>query len=129
MLFRSMQWYELTQILEGKLSLTMESINKTSSGESFPVEISINKFLYDGRKHYFAFIKDISDRKRYDELEQKIQVAHKSAELKQQFLANMSHEIRTPMTGIMGMTSLLMRTTLTLPQLDVETSLLPFFGT
>ncbi len=107
-----MQWYELIQILENKPSLTMESIHKTQSGERFPVEISINKFVFDHKAHFFAFVRDISERKKNDELEQNIQVARKSAALKQQFLANMSHEIRTPMTGIMGMTSLLMRTNL-----------------
>ncbi len=107
-----MQWYELLQILETKNSLTMESIHRTRKEEAFPVEISINKFIFDGKKYYFAFVRDISERKKNDELEQKIQVARKSAALKQQFLANMSHEIRTPMTGIMGMTSLLMRTNL-----------------
>lgn len=111
-----MQWFELTQILEGKPSLTMESINVARDGETFPVEISISRFVYEDKKQYFAIVKDISERKRNDELEQKIQVARKSADLKQQFLANMSHEIRTPMTGIMGMTSLLMRTNLTPPQ-------------
>jgi PAS domain S-box-containing protein len=108
----SMQWYELIQILETKQSLTIESIHKTRDGDAFPVEISINKFIFGGKNNYLAFVRDISDRKRSDELEQKIQVARKSAALKQQFLANMSHEIRTPMTGIMGMTSLLMRTNL-----------------
>lgn len=107
-----MQWYELIQILENKPSLTMESIHKTSGGDTFPVEISINKFVFDGKAYFFTFVRDISERKKNDELEQNIQVARKSAALKQQFLANMSHEIRTPMTGIMGMTSLLMRTNL-----------------
>jgi PAS domain S-box-containing protein len=113
-----MQWYELVQILENKPSLVMESINKTKTGETFPVELSINKFVFDGKKNYFAFVRDISDRKKNDELEQKIQVARKSAAIKQQFLANMSHEIRTPMTGIMGMTSLLTRTNLSPAQME-----------
>jgi PAS domain S-box-containing protein len=113
-----MQWYELIQILETKPSLIMESINKTNNGETFPVELSINKFVFDGKKNYFAFVRDISERKKNDELEQKIQVARKSAAIKQQFLANMSHEIRTPMTGIMGMTSLLTRTNLSPAQME-----------
>lgn len=113
-----MQWYELTQILEGKPSITMESINKDSDGELFPVEISINKFVIEGTKRYFAFVRDISDRNKNTELEQKIQVARKSAAIKQQFLANMSHEIRTPMTGIMGMTSLLLKSNLNMAQLE-----------
>jgi len=107
------QWYEMLQILENKNSLTMESIHKTADGTTFPVEMSVNKVTYDEKKQYFAFVRDISERNRNTELEQKIQVARKSAALKQQFLANMSHEIRTPMTGIMGMTSLLMRSNLT----------------
>ena len=37
--------------------------------------------------------------------------ALRSATLKSQFLANMSHEIRTPMNGVIGMTSLLLDTT------------------
>ncbi len=113
-----MQWFELVQILENKSSLTMESINKTRDGEAFPVEVSINKLVFGGKKYFLTFIRDVSERKRNDELEQKIQVARKSAALKQQFLANMSHEIRTPMTGIMGMTSLLMRTNLSPAQVE-----------
>jgi PAS domain S-box-containing protein len=108
----TMQWFEIVQILENKQTLVMESIHKTHDGDSFPVEMSINKFSFDGKKYYFVLVRDISERKKNDELEQKIQVARKSAAVKQQFLANMSHEIRTPMTGIMGMTSLLMRTQL-----------------
>ncbi|TVQ89505.1 MAG: PAS domain S-box protein [Bacteroidetes bacterium] len=112
----TMQWYELTQIMESKQTITMESINKMHDGRTFPVEIVINRVIYDGKKQYFAFVRDISERNRNIELEQKIQIARKSAALKQQFLANMSHEIRTPMTGIMGMTSLLMKSNLSIAQ-------------
>lgn len=110
------QWFEITQILESKSTMSMESIHLNCKDERFPVEISVNKLEYDDKKHYFTFVRNISERKRNDELEQKIQVARKSADLKQQFLANMSHEIRTPMTGIMGMTSMLMRSSLNMAQ-------------
>ena len=38
--------------------------------------------------------------------------AEKSEKFKQQFLANMSHEIRTPMNAVMGMTNLVLETSL-----------------
>lgn len=66
--------------------------------------------------------RDISQELQTFELKKNIDLARRSAEMKQQFLANMSHEIRTPMNGIVGMIEFLIKTTLNEEQKDyVET--------
>lgn len=51
-------------------------------------------------------------RRYFVDVRQALQKAQEATEAKASFLANMSHEIRTPMNGVIGMTQLLLKTSL-----------------
>ncbi|WP_035562047.1 PAS domain-containing hybrid sensor histidine kinase/response regulator [Hymenobacter sp. IS2118] len=73
----------------------------------------------DGTAQVLGADSNITELKRTQlALETAIATAEVDAQAKQDFLANMSHEIRTPLHGILGLTSVLAKTTLSRSQHD-----------
>lgn len=98
-----------------------------SSGEHFPVSLSVSEMWVNGERKFIGTVRDITERKTAEqaimqannELKSALQRARELAiaaedanKAKSAFLANMSHEIRTPMNGVLGMAELLMDTPL-----------------
>ncbi|WP_461452398.1 hybrid sensor histidine kinase/response regulator [Mucilaginibacter sp.] len=72
-------------------------------------------------KTIFINISNISPQKSYlQQLVKSKEIAEHDKKVKETFLANMSHELRTPVNGVLGLTQLLRKTTLT----DQQTGIL-----
>ncbi len=104
------------KLIKEKGSITdYHSKQKTRNGNFLDLNLTTNATkTEDGRIVYLSILRDITKKL---EDEKRLLLAKNEAEqaslAKSNFLANMSHEIRTPMNGIIGMTNIVLESSLT----------------
>ncbi len=94
--------YLMTDI-HNLINQTVEVMAVSKDGRETPVEISITSFGNGGETCFTGIIRDISERKRTDELLLKSEKLSAVGQL----AAGVAHEIRNPMTALKGFTQLL----------------------
>jgi PAS domain S-box-containing protein len=103
------------------LGISTDVVNYSKSGRKYHIHLEIQPIQNANGtiETFIAILTDITARVESETaLRRAKSEADSASRAKSEFLASMSHEIRTPMNGVIGMTSLLMETSLTHEQRD-----------
>ncbi len=65
--FSPERWSGYAIELKQRKSFTIETHHRREDGSTFPVEVLGNYVVFEGEEHFFAFVHDISDRKRAEQ--------------------------------------------------------------
>lgn len=88
---------------------TIEIQARKKDGTEFPIDISIATWRTARGAFFTAIVRDITERKRFEQALQEKNMELSNANLaKDRFLASMSHELRTPLNAIIGFTGTLL---------------------
>jgi PAS domain S-box-containing protein len=88
---------------------TIEIEGLRKDGTTFPIELSLASWTSGDGTFFTGVIRDITERKRTEEMRRAKEAAEQASRAKSGFVARISHELRTPLHAIIGFTNLLLQ--------------------
>ena len=88
---------------------TVELEGLRKDGTVFPLELSLASWSTSEGTFFTGIIRDITERKRTEEMRRAKEAAEEASRAKSSFVAKISHELRTPLHAIIGFTNLLLQ--------------------
>ena len=109
---------QIAETMERGVFYNFESVQRRKDGSRMFLEINASFIEYEARPAILSINRDVTERRKAEELRLAKEAAEQADQAKGRFLANMSHEIRTPMAGVLGLIGLLRKTGLSSQQSD-----------
>jgi PAS domain S-box-containing protein len=103
---------QVAQTLRMGVFYNFESVQFRKDGSRMFLEINSSLIEYEGQLAILSINRDVTERRKAEEMRLAKEAAEQADQAKGRFLANMSHEIRTPMAGVLGLVDLLLKTEL-----------------
>lgn len=100
----------IQEVLASDRSYIQERRYKKKNGEIVDVDVIATKNKYKGKDCILAFVRDITERKKYErEITKALEKEKELSQLKSNFVSTVSHEFKTPMSVILSSVQLLDR--------------------
>lgn len=98
------QWEEHVEDVRRRGTVTAVGRHRRRDGTTFPVEVTVQLPVYDGKEYMLAVARDISERRRREEMERAARRLEEQNVALKEFNAVVSHDLKAPLTGILGFT-------------------------